>query len=90
MFFNACPSIHNEFEAIDLTLIFIHIFKFWILSSSSASPESGLGTSHSSLPGSGQGSTNDHHMNDDMYYDTDPLPPLGTCKALYPFDGKTW
>lgn len=59
------------------------------LSSSSASPESGLGTSHSSLPGSGQGSTNDHHINDDMYYDTDPLPPLGTCKALYPFDATS-
>ncbi|CAO1388194.1 unnamed protein product [Diamesa hyperborea] len=56
---------------------------------SSASPESGLGTSHSSLPGSGQGSTNDQHINDDMYYDTEPLQPLGTCKALYPFDATS-
>lgn len=59
------------------------------LSSSSASPESGLGTSHSSLPGSGQGSTNDQHINDDMYYDTEPIQPLGTCKALYPFDATS-
>lgn len=61
---------------------------FFDSSSSSASPESGLGTSHSSLPGSGQGSTNDQHINDDMYYDTEPIQPLGTCKALYPFDGE--
>ena len=52
--------------------------------SSSASPESGLGTSHTSLPGSGQGSANEQG-NEDMYYEAQPL---GTCKALYPFDGK--
>lgn len=57
------------------------------LSSSSASPESGLGTSHSSLPGSGQGSNNDNH--NDYDYESDPLPPLGTCKALYPFDATS-
>ncbi|XP_070498331.1 formin-binding protein 1-like isoform X4 [Chironomus tepperi] len=57
--------------------------------SSSASPESGLGTSHSSLPGSGQGSTNDQHLNEDMYFESDPLQPLGTCKALYPFDATS-
>lgn len=56
--------------------------------SSSASPESGLGTSHTSLPGSGQGSTNDQPINDEMYYEADALQPLGTCKALYPFDGE--
>ncbi len=56
--------------------------------SSSASPESGLGTSHTSLPGSGQGSANDQVMNEDMYYEAEPLQALGTCKALYPFDGK--
>lgn len=56
--------------------------------SSSASPESGLGTSHTSLPGSGQGSTNDQPINDDSYYDPEPCQPLGTCKALYSFDGK--
>lgn len=59
------------------------------LSSSSASPESGLGTSHTSLPGSGQGSTNDQPMNDEMYYEAEALPPLGTCKALYPFDATS-
>lgn len=59
------------------------------LSSSSASPESGLGTSHTSLPGSGQGSTNDQPINDEMYYEAEVLPPLGTCKALYPFDATS-
>lgn len=59
------------------------------LSSSSASPESGLGTSHTSLPGSGQGSTNDQPINDEMYYEADALQPLGTCKALYPFDATS-
>lgn len=24
-----------------------------------------------------------------MYYESDALQPLGTCKALYPFDGKS-
>lgn len=46
----------------------------------SDSPESGIGASHTSLPES-----------DDApppYYDTELLPPLGTCKALYPFEGK--
>lgn len=56
------------------------------LSSSSASPESGLGTSHTSLPGSGQGSTNEQPLNDE-YYDADQ--PLGTCRALYPFDATS-
>ncbi|XP_037038980.1 formin-binding protein 1-like isoform X3 [Bradysia coprophila] len=59
------------------------------LSSSSASPESGLGTSHTSLPGSGQGSANDQVMNEDMYYEAEPLQALGTCKALYPFDATS-
>uniref|UniRef100_A0AAG5DFJ1 SH3 domain-containing protein n=1 Tax=Anopheles atroparvus TaxID=41427 RepID=A0AAG5DFJ1_ANOAO len=53
---------------------------------SSASPESGLGTSHTSLPGSGQGSTNEQPLNDE-YYDADQ--PLGTCRALYPFDATS-
>ncbi|XP_058836105.1 formin-binding protein 1-like isoform X6 [Topomyia yanbarensis] len=56
---------------------------------SSASPESGLGTSHTSLPGSGQGSTTDQPINDEMYYEADALQPLGTCKALYPFDATS-
>ncbi|XP_049544868.1 formin-binding protein 1-like isoform X2 [Anopheles darlingi] len=53
---------------------------------SSASPESGLGTSHTSLPGSGHGSTNEQPMNDE-YYEAET--PLGTCRALYPFDATS-
>lgn len=52
--------------------------------SSSASPESGLGTSHTSLPGSGQGSANDQN---EEYFEVEPIQPLGSCKALYPFEG---
>lgn len=62
--------------------IFSCILIFNLFYSSSASPESGLGTSHTSLPGSGQGSTNDQE------YEVEQLQPLGTCKALYPFEGK--
>ncbi|XP_052847756.1 formin-binding protein 1-like isoform X5 [Drosophila gunungcola] len=61
------------------------------LSSSSASPESGLGTSHTSLPGSGQGSANENAIGEDTYYETEveTLNPLGTCKALYPFEASS-
>ncbi|XP_044314225.1 formin-binding protein 1-like isoform X8 [Drosophila rhopaloa] len=61
------------------------------LSSSSASPESGLGTSHTSLPGSGQGSANENAIGDDTYYEreVETLNPLGTCKALYPFEASS-
>lgn len=55
---------------------------------SSASPESGLGTSHTSLHGSGQENTNEQLLNEDMYYEVEPLQPLGICKALYAFDGE--
>lgn len=55
---------------------------------SSASPESGLGTSHTSLHGSGQECSNEQILNEDMYYEVEPLQPLGICKALYAFDGK--
>lgn len=47
----------------------------------SDSPESGIGASHTSLPDS-----------DDApppYYDTELLPPLGTCRALYPFEATS-
>lgn len=47
----------------------------------SDSPESGLGTSHTSLPDSDDAPVPD-------YYDGELLPPLGTCRALYPFEGK--
>ena len=47
--------------------------------SSTNSPESGLGESRTSLPGSG---------GEEYYVDEiDAQPPLGTCRALYPFDG---
>lgn len=52
--------------------------------SSSNSPESGISTSHTSLPDS------DFEQNDteNGEYD-DPLPVLGTCEALYSFEGKS-
>ncbi|XP_030372562.1 formin-binding protein 1-like isoform X3 [Scaptodrosophila lebanonensis] len=58
---------------------------------SSASPESGLGTSHTSLPGSGQGSANENAIGEDAYYETEveALNPLGTCRALYPFEATS-
>ncbi|XP_065720864.1 formin-binding protein 1-like isoform X7 [Drosophila suzukii] len=58
---------------------------------SSASPESGLGTSHTSLPGSGQGSANENAIGEDTYYETEveTLNPLGTCRALYPFEASS-
>ncbi|XP_070064501.1 formin-binding protein 1-like isoform X7 [Drosophila virilis] len=61
------------------------------LSSSSASPESGLGTSHTSLPGSGQGSANENAAGEETTYETEVelLQPLGTCRALYPFEATS-
>ncbi|XP_031778638.1 formin-binding protein 1-like isoform X2 [Nasonia vitripennis] len=48
---------------------------------STNSPESGLGASRTSLPGSG---------GEEYYVDeVDAQPPLGTCKALYPFDATS-
>ncbi|XP_066588215.1 formin-binding protein 1-like isoform X2 [Prorops nasuta] len=44
-------------------------------------PESGLGESRTSLPGSG---------GEEFYVDeVDAQPPLGTCRALYPFDATS-
>ncbi|XP_055913369.1 formin-binding protein 1-like isoform X11 [Eupeodes corollae] len=59
--------------------------------SSSASPESGLGTSHTSLPGSGQGSANENAIGEDAYFENEAeaLQPLGTCRALYPFEASS-
>ncbi|CAG7714120.1 unnamed protein product, partial [Allacma fusca] len=50
---------------------------------SSNSPESGISTSHTSLP--------DSDIDGDAadFYDADPLPVLGTCEALYPFDATS-
>ncbi|XP_066588217.1 formin-binding protein 1-like isoform X4 [Prorops nasuta] len=48
---------------------------------STNSPESGLGESRTSLPGSG---------GEEFYVDeVDAQPPLGTCRALYPFDATS-
>nr|XP_036226816.1 formin-binding protein 1-like isoform X4 [Bactrocera oleae] len=57
----------------------------------SASPESGLGTSHTSLPGSGQGSANENAIGEDDYdgAEIEVLQPLGTCRALYPFEATS-
>ncbi|XP_046670804.1 formin-binding protein 1-like isoform X1 [Homalodisca vitripennis] len=48
----------------------------------SDSPESGLGTSHTSLPDSDDAPHTE-------YYDGELLPPLGTCRALYPFEATS-
>lgn len=62
---------------------------FW--HSCSNSPESGLGTSHTSLPGVDSDPDQfDGHAGGDPeseYYEADMLPIIGTCKALYPFEG---
>ncbi|KAJ8917112.1 hypothetical protein NQ315_012602 [Exocentrus adspersus] len=58
----------------------------------SNSPESGLGTSHTSLPGAdsdpdqydGQGLDPESE-----YYEADMLPSIGTCRALYPFEATS-
>ncbi|KAL9909395.1 cdc42-interacting protein 4 homolog isoform X4 [Glossina fuscipes] len=69
----------------------VSLSKTHLNNSSSASPESGLGTSHTSLPGSGQGSAHDNAMGEDAYYETEMelLQPLGTCRALYPFEATS-
>ena len=55
-------------------------------SRSSNSPESGIGNSHLSLGALGE---NFQDIDgDDEFYDAEPLPVLGKCKALYPFEGK--
>ena len=52
--------------------------------SSSNSPESGISTSHTSLPDSDFEHIDADHTD---FYEQDPLPVLGTCEALYPFEG---
>lgn len=56
-----------------------------------------MGTSHTSLPGADSDqdqydanqAENDKEFYDNIY-ETDMLPALGTCKALYPFEGKNY
>ncbi|KAF5300609.1 hypothetical protein FQR65_LT09141 [Abscondita terminalis] len=59
------------------------------LSSCSNSPESGLGTSRTSLPGadSDQDQYDGHHAESENDYYV--LPSLGTCKALYAFEATS-
>jgi len=80
----------NNVKIATSSNISFHFAFSMVKSSSSASPESGLGTSHTSLPGSGQGSANENAIGEDTYYETEveTLNPLGTCRALYPFEGE--
>jgi len=64
--------------------------------STSRSPESGICTSSMSLPSSSSGSNDnggksgqlaeDEEDEDEEFYDADPLPILGRCRALYSFE----
>ncbi|KAJ8985720.1 hypothetical protein NQ317_014371 [Molorchus minor] len=57
----------------------------------SNSPESGLGTSHTSLPGvdSDPDQYDGHGIEESEYYEADILPSIGSCKALYPFEATS-
>ncbi|KAK8744888.1 hypothetical protein OTU49_000666 [Cherax quadricarinatus] len=60
------------------------------LSRSSHSPESGIGLSHNSLPGSDTYDQPDGGDDDNAeFYDAEPLPIIGTCRALYSFEGTS-
>jgi len=80
----------NNVKIATSSNISFHFAFSMVKSSSSASPESGLGTSHTSLPGSGQGSANENAIGEDTYYETEveTLNPVGKCRALYPFEGE--
>ncbi|XP_039288453.1 formin-binding protein 1-like isoform X4 [Nilaparvata lugens] len=52
---------------------------------SNSPAESGIGTSHTSLPDSDDALP----VNDADYYEAELLPPLGVCKALYPFEATS-
>lgn len=80
----------NNVEIATSSNISFHFAFSMVKSSSSASPESGLGTSHTSLPGSGQGSANENPIGEESSYEAEVemLQPLGTCRALYPFIGE--
>lgn len=72
-----------------IAFLICELLLFWY--SCSNSPESGLGTSHTSLPGadSDQDQFDGHNADPESeYYEADLLPAIGTCRALYPFDGK--
>jgi len=59
-------------------------------SRSSNSPESGLGNSHLSLgPGGTMGDTFQDIDAEDEFYEPEPLPVLGRCRALYTFEASS-
>ncbi|XP_042210378.1 formin-binding protein 1-like isoform X2 [Homarus americanus] len=56
----------------------------------SQGPESGIGLSHNSLPGSDTYDQPDGADDDNAeFYDAEPLPIIGTCRALYTFEGTS-
>ncbi|XP_066940736.1 formin-binding protein 1 isoform X17 [Macrobrachium rosenbergii] len=53
-------------------------------------PESGIGLSHNSLPGSDTYDQPDGPDDDNAeFYDAEPLPIIGTCRAMYAFEGTS-
>lgn len=57
---------------------------------SSHSPESGIGLSHNSLPGSDTYDQPDTGEDENgEFYDAEPLPIIGTCRAIYVFEGTS-
>ena len=76
-------------------IIHLILDDFYFYFSTSQSPESGICTSSMSLPSSSSGSNDKQQVGDDddddedeEFYDTDPLPIIGRCRAMYPFEGK--
>ncbi|XP_060527343.1 formin-binding protein 1-like isoform X2 [Cylas formicarius] len=60
----------------------------------SNSPESGIGTSRTSLPTTGADSDHDQYDGnvadpESEYYEADMLPTIGNCKALYAFEATS-
>lgn len=76
----------------DITITIVTINRCF---SSSNSPESGIGLSSQSIPSSDNkseldGREGDAEAEEEEFYDSEPLPILGRCKALYPFEGKNY
>ena len=76
-------------------IIHLILNDFYFYFSTSQSPESGICTSSMGLPSSSSGSNDKQQVGDDddddddeEFYDTDPLPIIGRCRAMYPFEGK--
>lgn len=62
---------------------------------SATSPESGLGTSHPSIPDADDDpdinadGENEYDNGENQDFDLEPLPVLGTARALYPFEAQS-